>query len=125
MSTSSILHSTYSFGEFTLDLDRGALVEAGADVKLRPKSFEMLCHLVERHGLLVTKDELLDAIWGNTVVTEGAITQCIKDIRSALRDKSQKKILQFRDADLSSTCRSQRIILRSQIRMLPLARSSH
>ena len=93
MSTSSSFHNTCSFGEFTLDLDRGVLIEAGADVKLRPKSFQMLCYLVERQGLLVTKDELLEVIWGDTVVTEGAITQCIKDIRSALRDKSQKKIL--------------------------------
>jgi TolB-like protein len=93
MSASGTIHRAYTFDEFTLDLDRGALIKAGADVKLRPKSFEMLSYLVERQGLLVTKDELLSAIWGHTVVTEGAITQCMKDIRLALRDKSQRKIL--------------------------------
>ncbi len=92
MPTSRATHRTYSFGEFTLDLDRGALLRAGADIKLRPKSFEMLRYLVERQGLLVTKDELLDAIWGRTVVTEDAITQCVRDIRIALRDQSQKKL---------------------------------
>jgi len=90
MSTSSAVHRTYSFGEFTLDLDRGALLKAGADVKLRPKSFEMLRYLVERHGLLVSKDELLDAIWGRTVVTEDAVTHCVTEIRRALLDQSQK-----------------------------------
>ncbi len=92
MSTSGAIHRTYSFGEFTLDLDRGALLRAGADIKLRPKSFKMLSYLVERQGLLVTKEELLDAIWGRTVVTEDAITQCVRDIRRALHDQSQKKL---------------------------------
>ena len=89
MPISSAVHRTYSFGEFTLDLDRGALLKAGADIKLRPKSFEMLSYLVERHGLLVSKYELLNAIWGHTVVTEDAITHCVTDIRRALDDRSQ------------------------------------
>ena len=92
MSTSSATHRTYSFGEFTLDLDRGALLKAGADIKLRPKSFEVLSYLVERHGRLVSKDELLNALWGRTVVTEDAVTQCLIDIRRAIRDQSQKTI---------------------------------
>ena len=92
MSATSAVHRTYSFGEFTLDLDRGALLKAGADIKLRPKSFEMLRYLVERQGLLVSKDELLDAIWGHTVVTEDAVTHCVTDIRRALHDQSHKAL---------------------------------
>jgi TolB-like protein/DNA-binding winged helix-turn-helix (wHTH) protein/Flp pilus assembly protein TadD len=92
MSTSGATHRTYSFGEFTLDLDRGALLKAGADIKLRPKSFKMLSYLVERQGLLVTKDELLSAIWGHTVVTEDAVTHCVTDIRRALHDQSKKAL---------------------------------
>ena len=90
--TSSTTHRTYSFGEFTLDVDRGALQCAGEDIKLRPKSFEMLGYLVERHGRLVSKDELLAAIWGKTVVTDDAVTQCLIDIRRAIKDQSQKVI---------------------------------
>jgi DNA-binding response OmpR family regulator len=70
VSIPSAIHRTYSFGKYTLDLDRGALLRAGADVKLRPKSFEVLSYLVQRHGLLVTKNELLDAIWGQTEVVQ-------------------------------------------------------
>ncbi len=92
MSTSSATHRTYSFGEFTLDIDRGALISAGADIKLRPKSFEMLRYLVQRHGRLVSKNELLNAIWGKTVVTDDAVTQCLIDIRRAMKDQSQKAI---------------------------------
>ena len=88
MTTSPI----YSFGEFILDFRRGALFKAGAEVKLRPKSFEVLRVLIERHGQLVSKDQLLDAVWGRTVVTEGAITQCLIDIRRALGDHSQQRV---------------------------------
>ena len=85
-------HRSYSFGEYTLDLGRGALLKSGADVRLRPKSFQLLRLLVERHGQLVTKDELLDAVWGRTVVTDGAITQCLIDVRRAIGDESQRVI---------------------------------
>ena len=74
VSRTSALQRVYSFGDFTLDLERGALQKCGADVRLRPKSFEMLCYLVENHGRLVSKDELLNAVWGRTVVTEGSIS---------------------------------------------------
>ncbi len=92
VSTSSATHRTYTFGEFTLDIDRGALLRANRDIKLRPKSFEVLRYLVERPGLLISRDELLDAIWGQTIVTEDAVTQCLRDIRRALRDRSQTTI---------------------------------
>ena len=92
MSTSNVSHLAYSFGDFTLDIDRGALLGAGEDIRLRPKSFEVLSYLLERHGRLVTKEELLDAIWGNTVVTEDAVTQCLIDIRRAIRDDQHQMI---------------------------------
>jgi TolB-like protein/DNA-binding winged helix-turn-helix (wHTH) protein/Tfp pilus assembly protein PilF len=82
----------YSFGEFTLDLERGALLRAGTQVDLRPKSFEVLRVLVERHGRLVTKRELLDAVWGRVVVTEGSVAKCLIEIRRAIDDASQTSI---------------------------------
>lgn len=92
MSTGNGTHRGFSFGAFTLDLDRGALLKGGADIKLRPKSFEVLRLLLERHGRLVSKDELLHAVWGSTVVTEGALTQCLIDVRRAIGDESQQMI---------------------------------
>lgn len=92
MSTSSAHPREYSFGEFTLDVDRGALLSGSADIKLRPKSFELLRYLVQQHGRLVSRDELLDAIWADTVVTQDAVTQCLIDVRKAIGDKSQKMI---------------------------------
>jgi TolB-like protein/DNA-binding winged helix-turn-helix (wHTH) protein len=82
-------HRVWSFGEFTLDLDRGALVRGAADIHLSPRPFAVLSYLVERPGRLVTKDELLDAVWGHRSVTEGAITHSLMEIRRALGDKEQ------------------------------------
>lgn len=68
------------------------LLADGAELKLRPKSYAVLRHLVERHGRLVTRDELLEAIWGDVVVTDDAVTQCLTDIRRVLDDSSQSMI---------------------------------
>jgi TolB-like protein/DNA-binding winged helix-turn-helix (wHTH) protein/Tfp pilus assembly protein PilF len=82
----------YSFGEYSLDLKRGALLKAGVDVRLRPKSFGLLRVLIERRGELLTKDELLSVVWGHVVVTDGALTQCLIDVRRAIGDESQQMI---------------------------------
>jgi TolB-like protein/DNA-binding winged helix-turn-helix (wHTH) protein/tetratricopeptide (TPR) repeat protein len=82
----------YHFGEFTLAPNRGALLRDDRAVRLRPKSFEVLRYLVENHGRLVSKDELFAAIWGNTIVTDGSLTQCLIDIRKAINDSSRQAI---------------------------------
>jgi TolB-like protein/DNA-binding winged helix-turn-helix (wHTH) protein/Tfp pilus assembly protein PilF len=88
----SVSPRCYSFGEFTLDLERGALLRRGVDVELRPKSLEVLRVLVERHGRLVSKQELLDTVWGRVIVTEGSVAKCLIDIRRAIDDRSQQLI---------------------------------
>ena len=85
-------HRTYLFGAFVLDIDRGALLKDGADVPLRPKCFKVLSDLVEHHGLLVTKDEVLGAVWPGVVVTEDSLTQCLIQIRKVLGDTSRDMI---------------------------------
>jgi len=83
-------HAVYSFGGFALDVARGTLARDGVETRLRPKSYAVLRYLVEHSGRLVGKQELLDAVWGSTVVTEGSLTQCIVDIRRALGDADQR-----------------------------------
>lgn len=78
--------SAYSFAGFTLDVARGTLSRDGVESRLRPKSYAVLRYLVEHPGRLVGKQELLDAVWGSTVVTEGSLTQCVIEIRRALGD---------------------------------------
>ena len=62
-------HLTLSFDDFTLDLTRGCLLCGMAEVRLRPKSFEVLKYLAESGGRLVSKDELIEAVWVDTAVT--------------------------------------------------------
>jgi len=79
-------HRSITFGEHVVDLDSGMLYRGEREVPLRPKSFAVLTYLAERPGRLVSKDELLDAVWGDVIVTDGALTQCIIDVRRALGD---------------------------------------
>src|SRR5215203_2002071 len=82
----------YSFGDFTLDGDYGVLRRGGEEVPLRPKSIDVLVYLAEHHGQLVTRTELMNAVWPDTAVTENSLAQCIVEIRRALVDQSQQLI---------------------------------
>lgn len=89
MSEDSSPGESYRFGEFTLDTVRGALLRNNAEVRLRPQSFEVLSHLVRNSGRLVSKEELHAAIWSGKAVTDDSLTQCLTEIRKALRDKDR------------------------------------
>jgi DNA-binding response OmpR family regulator len=65
---------SYQFGEFTLDIARGCLLRAGAEIKLRPKVYETLKYLVEHPGQLIGKQELMQAVWPKAFVTDDAFT---------------------------------------------------
>jgi TolB-like protein/DNA-binding winged helix-turn-helix (wHTH) protein len=84
--SASVAHEGYAFGQFVLDLDRGMLLGPQGEIGLRPKSFHVLEYLVEHHGRLVTSQALLEAVWGQTVVTQDSLTQCIVEIRRVLGD---------------------------------------
>src|SRR2546425_8677288 len=58
-------------------------------LQLTPKAFAVLRYLVDHPGRVVTKEELLRVIWPDTVVSEGALTTCIRQIRKALREEAQ------------------------------------
>jgi predicted ATPase/DNA-binding winged helix-turn-helix (wHTH) protein len=79
----------FQFGGFILDLSRGSLTNHGREVALRPKSFAVLCYLLERAGRLVSKDELVEAVWPGIFVGDDALARCISDIRAALGDGDQ------------------------------------
>jgi adenylate cyclase len=80
------------FEGYTLDIPRGSVRNGAGELDLRPKSFEVLRYLVENHGRLVSKDELMSAIWPNVFVTQDSLTRCISDIRIALGDEQQRII---------------------------------
>jgi adenylate cyclase len=51
------------FDESVIDLVRGCLQRDGADLRLRPKSFEVLQFMAENHGRLLSKEEIISAVW--------------------------------------------------------------
>lgn len=85
------LKAIYRFDRFTLDLVRGTLFAAdGSELTLRPKSFAMLRHMVMHAGRLMDRDELMQAVWPDVFVTDDSIAQCVRDIRRALGDQTQR-----------------------------------
>ncbi|MBX7222754.1 MAG: winged helix-turn-helix domain-containing protein [Blastocatellia bacterium] len=74
----------YEFDEFRLDPRRRLLWRAGTVIPLTNKAFETLQLLVERHGEVVEKNELMDKIWPDTFVEEGSLTRNISVLRKVL-----------------------------------------
>lgn len=90
--TEEFTAATFRFDAFELDGQRRTLRRSGADVELRPLAFDALAFLVRHAGHVVTKDELIAAVWPGLVVTDDSIARCISDIRRALGDVEQKII---------------------------------
>lgn len=83
----------YSFDGFEVDLGAYELRHDGRPVALEPQVFQLISYLVERPGQLVTKEELLDGVWGTRFVTESALTTRIKQARRALGDDGRTQRL--------------------------------
>jgi len=80
---------TLRFGEFLLDSDARQLSRAGQDIRLSPKAFDLLCALLARRPDVLSKNDLLSAIWPDTFVVEANLNVVIGEIRRALGDDRQ------------------------------------
>lgn len=78
------LPPTIAFGDVLFEPLSGALRLDGGTQSLRPQTAAVLTQLLEHAGLLVSRDDLLRAVWGDVLVTENSLTQCIAEIRRAL-----------------------------------------
>lgn len=74
----------YEFGDFCLDASKRLLLRGGAPVPLTPKVFDTLLYLVEHTGTVLSKDELMAAVWPDTVVEENNLGQNISKLRGVL-----------------------------------------
>ena len=82
---------TYCFEGFRLDTQRRTLsAPDGRTVPLAPKTLDTLCHLVTRAGQVVTKRELLEAIWPHVVVEENNLNQAISQLRRVLGERPEE-----------------------------------
>jgi Tol biopolymer transport system component/DNA-binding winged helix-turn-helix (wHTH) protein len=76
----------YTFGPYQLDPSERLLSRDGTALALTPKAFDLLVYLVERHGRLVEKTTLLNALWPDTVVEEANVAYNIAALRKVLGD---------------------------------------
>src|SRR5260370_20043840 len=83
------MNHLYRFGPYVLDPQRRTLYCDESPVPLTPKAFDVLLFLAQNPKRLITKDELLKAVWGDTFVEEGNLTQYISHLRKALADNSE------------------------------------
>jgi pimeloyl-ACP methyl ester carboxylesterase/DNA-binding winged helix-turn-helix (wHTH) protein/class 3 adenylate cyclase len=78
-----------TFGRFKLDPASGQLYGGASPIAVTPKALSVLEYLAARPGRLVKKAELLDALWPDVFVADGALKACILEIRRALGDDAQ------------------------------------
>jgi len=81
---SELNHCIYEFGPFRLDAQKRLLLRDGEPVKLFPKEFDTLLALVERGGEVLDKDELMQRVWGESIVEESNLSSNISHLRKLL-----------------------------------------
>ncbi len=74
----------YEFDAFQLDIGKGILLREGQPVSMQWKTFETLCVFVKSNGNLLTRDELMNALWADTFVEDNNLSQHIRALRKAL-----------------------------------------
>lgn len=77
----------YRWDDFTLDTDTYRLERAGVTLSLEPKAFNLLALMVSRPGHLFTKQEIFDAVWPATAVSDHALTRVVAQLRRVLGDE--------------------------------------
>jgi DNA-binding winged helix-turn-helix (wHTH) protein/Tfp pilus assembly protein PilF len=83
------LPQSYEFGPFSVDAGKRRLLRDGEAVPLAPKVLETLLTLIENRDRVLSKDELLKQVWGDTIVEEGGLTRNISVLRKALGEKPE------------------------------------
>lgn len=76
----------YVFGEFVLCPSRRVLLVSGREVSLIPRYFDLLQLLIRRRNEAIARREILDTVWQDVVVSDGALSQAVRTLRRALGD---------------------------------------
>jgi len=85
------LGGVYQFADVTVDLDRFELHRAGVPQHVEPQVLEVLAYLIRHRDRLVTKQELMDEVWGDRFISDSAITSRIKAARRATGDDGERQ----------------------------------
>jgi TolB-like protein/DNA-binding winged helix-turn-helix (wHTH) protein/tetratricopeptide (TPR) repeat protein len=81
-------HPVYCFDDFVVDPETWRLTQGGQEIHLKPVVLKLLIYLIANRGRLVTRQELMDTVWGDTVISESALTKAAARLRKALGDDS-------------------------------------
>jgi TolB-like protein/DNA-binding winged helix-turn-helix (wHTH) protein len=81
-------HPMYRFDDFVVDPETWRLSRGGQEIHLKPMVLELLVYLIANRGRLVTRQELMDTVWSDTVISESAVTKAAARLRKALGDDS-------------------------------------
>ena len=82
----------HRFNDFAIDIDQKVLMRGGKAIPLAPKVFETLLALIENHGRIVLKEELMKRLWPDTFVEESNLTFNIQQLRKTLGDNARKPV---------------------------------
>jgi adenylate cyclase len=83
----------YLFEDFGLDTDRRELYRGASPMSVEPKVFDFLAYVIRNRGRVVSKDDLIAAIWNGRIVSESALATCINAARSAIGDSGESQRL--------------------------------
>ena len=83
----------YFFEDFVLDPDRRELRRGNALIEVQPQVFDLLQYLVANRDRVVSKDDIIQAVWGGRIVSESALTSRINATRTAVGDNGDRQRL--------------------------------
>lgn len=83
----------YRFGQCELDIDRHELRVGGDPQPIEPQVFDLLRHMAENSGRLISRDELIEAVWGGRIVSDAAISSRISAARQAVGDDGSRQAI--------------------------------
>jgi len=81
----------YRFGNCELDADRRELRRDGRPLSVEPRVFDLLAYLVANRGRILTKEEINREVWDSRIVSDTALSSCIKSVRQAIGDDGKRQ----------------------------------
>src|ERR1700729_1993305 len=87
------LNMLYIFEKYALDPGRRELRWGATAVAMEPQAFDLLLHLIRHREHVVSRDEMIEQIWGGRIVSESALSTRINAVRSAIGDSGTEQRL--------------------------------
>ena len=81
----------FSFDDYALDIDRRELKRGSEFISLGPQVFDLLVYLVQNRERVVSKDDLIEGVWGGRIVSESTLTSHINAVRKAVGDSGEEQ----------------------------------